>query len=53
MSAEAAVEAAMPSILRTGRAIWLILEAAELRGLPLPFAIRKGDGPGLRRDCGW
>ena len=30
----------MPTILKNGRALWLILEAAELRGLPLPFAIR-------------
>jgi hypothetical protein len=30
----------MPTILKNGRALWLILEAAELRGLPMPFAIR-------------
>lgn len=35
-----AVETEMPTILKNGRALWLILEAAELRGLPMPFAIR-------------
>jgi hypothetical protein len=35
-----AVETDMPTILKNGRALWLILEAAELRGLPMPFAIR-------------
>jgi hypothetical protein len=38
-----AVETDMPTILKNGRALWLILEAAELRGLPLPFAIRADD----------
>lgn len=35
-----AVETDMPTILKNGRALWLILEAAELRGLPMPFAVR-------------
>jgi hypothetical protein len=30
----------MPTILKNGRALWLILEAAELRGLPMPFVAR-------------
>lgn len=38
-----AVETEMPTILKNGRALWLILEAAELRGLPTPFAIRADD----------
>lgn len=40
MSAETAVEQDVPTILKNGRALWLILEAAELRGLPMPFAFR-------------
>jgi hypothetical protein len=35
-----AVETDMPTILKNGRALWLILQAGELRGLPMPFAIR-------------
>lgn len=37
MSAGVAVEAPMPSVLKSSRALWLILEAAEQRGLPLPY----------------
>lgn len=40
MTTPAAVETDMPTILKNGRALWLILEAAEMRGLPMPFAIR-------------
>jgi hypothetical protein len=40
MNALPSVAQDMPTILKNGRALWLILEAAELRGLPLPFAFR-------------
>lgn len=38
-----AVETAMPPTLKAARGLWLILEAAELRGLPMPFSARATD----------
>jgi hypothetical protein len=38
-----AVETDMPTILKNARALRLILEAAELRGLPMPFAACASD----------
>lgn len=38
MTAESYVAEPMPSVLmRNARGLWLVLEAAELRGLPMPF----------------
>jgi hypothetical protein len=39
----ASVEAEMRTLLKNARALWLILEAAELRGLPMPFSAEATD----------
>jgi hypothetical protein len=48
MSAEVAVEQDMPTILKNARGMWLILEAADLRGLPMPYDADATDHSGIR-----